>query len=264
MPAFCLTIRHQGEDRMSGHSKWANIKHRKGAQDARRGKIFTKLIKEITIAARIGGGDLESNSRLRLAVDKAKQSNMPKDNIDRAIKKGTGDLDGVIYEEDIFEGYGPGGVAIIVEFMTDNRTRTVADVRHAFNKYGGSLGVSGSVAFMFDRKGQIIFSAEDNDFDSIFEAALEAGAEDVKDEDGVIEVITDPADFEVIRNALEAQGLKFESAEVTMIPQNMTPVEGKNAESLMKMIDVLEDNDDVQNVHANFDISDEEMEKIMG
>lgn len=248
---------------MSGHSKWANIKHRKGAQDAKRGKIFTKLIKEITIAARIGGGDLESNARLRLAIDKAKQANMPKDNIDRGIKKGTGDLDGVTYEEDTFEGYGPGGVAIIVEFMTDNRTRTVADVRHAFNKYGGSLGVSGSVAFMFDRKGQIIFSG-DNDFDTIFEAALEAGAEDVKEEDGIIAVITDPVEFETIRNNLEEQGLKYESAEVTMIPQNLNPVEGKQAESLMKMIDVLEDNDDVQNIHANFDISDEEMERILG
>ncbi|MDX2495854.1 MAG: YebC/PmpR family DNA-binding transcriptional regulator [Desulfuromusa sp.] len=248
---------------MSGHSKWANIKHRKGAQDAKRGKIFTKLIKEITIAARIGGADLESNARLRLAVDKAKQANMPKDNIDRGIKKGTGDLDGVIYEEDIFEGYGPGGVAVIVEFMTDNRTRTVADVRHAFNKYGGSLGVSGSVAFMFDRKGQIIFS-DDNDFETIFEAALEAGAEDVKEEDGIIEVITDPVEFETVKNELEEQGLNYQSAEVTMIPQNLNPVEGKQAESLMKMIDVLEDNDDVQNVYTNFDISDEEMEKIMG
>jgi len=248
---------------MSGHSKWANIKHRKGAQDAKRGKIFTKLIKEITIAARIGGADLESNARLRLAVDKAKQGNMPKDNIERGIKKGTGDLDGVTYEEDIFEGYGPGGVAIIVEFMTDNRTRTVADVRHAFNKYGGSLGVSGSVAFMFDRKGQIIFS-DDNDFETVFEAALEAGAEDVKEEDGIIEVITDPADFEAVRNELAKQGLTYQSAEVTMIPQNLNPVSGKQAESLMKMIDVLEDNDDVQNVHANFDISDEEMERILG
>ncbi len=247
---------------MSGHSKWANIKHRKGAQDAKRGKIFTKLIKEITIAARIGGADLESNARLRLAVDKAKQANMPKDNIDRGIKKGTGDLDGVTYEEGVFEGYGPGGVAVIVEFMTDNRTRTVADVRHAFNKYGGSLGVSGSVAFMFDRKGQIIFS-DDNDFETIFEAALEAGAEDVKEEDGIIEVITDPVEFETVKNELEKQGLKYQSAEVTMIPQNLNPVEGKQAESLLKMIDVLEDNDDVQNVYANFDISDEEMEKIL-
>lgn len=248
---------------MAGHSKWANIKHRKGAQDAKRGKIFTKLIKEITVAAKIGGGDLDSNSRLRLAVDKAKQANMPKDNIDRAVKKGTGDLDGVVYEEGVFEGYGPGGVAVIVEFMTDNRTRTVADVRHAFNKYGGSLGVSGSVAFMFDRKGQIIFSEED-DFDVIFESALEAGAEDVKEEDDIIEVVTDPAEFEKVRIALEKQGLKFQTAEVTMIPQNMTPVEGKQAESLMKMIDILEDNDDVQNVHANFDISEEEIGRIMG
>jgi len=248
---------------MAGHSKWANIKHRKGAQDAKRGKIFTKLIKEITIAAKIGGGDLESNARLRLAVDKAKQSNMPKDNIERAIKKGTGDLDGVIYEEGVFEGYGPGGVAVIVEFMTDNRTRTVADVRHAFTKYGGSLGVSGSVAFMFDRKGQVIFG-EGSDFDTIFEVALEAGAEDVKDEDGVIEVVTAPGDFETVRIALEEKGLAFESAEVTMIPQTMTKVEGKQAQSLMKMIDVLEDNDDVQNVHANFDISDEEMAELMG
>lgn len=248
---------------MAGHSKWANIKHRKGAQDAKRGKIFTKMIKEITVAAKIGGGDLESNARLRLAVDKAKQGNMPKDNIERAIKKGTGDLDGVTYEEGTFEGYGPGGVAVIVEFMTDNRTRTVAEVRHAFNKYGGSLGVSGSVAFLFDRKGQVVFG-EESDFEVVFEAALEAGAEDVKEEDGIIEVITDPANFETVKNTLTDQGLKHQSAEVTMIPQTLTPIEGKQAESLMKMIDVLEDNDDVQNVHANFDISDEEMEKIMG
>ncbi|MFO7576962.1 MAG: YebC/PmpR family DNA-binding transcriptional regulator [Pelovirga sp.] len=248
---------------MAGHSKWANIKHRKGAQDAKRGKIFTKLIKEITVAARIGGADLESNARLRLAVDKAKQANMPKDNIDRAIKKGTGDLDGVTYEEGTFEGYGPGGVAVIVEFMTDNRTRTVAEVRHAFNKYGGSLGVSGSVAFLFDRKGQIIFDGA-QDFDSIFEAALEAGAEDVKEEGGVIEVVVNPTDYEVVRNALTARGLKYESAEVTLIPQTMAPVSGSQADSLMKMIDVLEDNDDVQNIHANFDIADEEMERLMG
>lgn len=248
---------------MAGHSKWANIKHRKGAQDAKRGKIFTKLIKEITVAARIGGADLESNARLRLAVDKAKQANMPKDNIDRAIKKGTGDLDGVTYEEGTFEGYGPGGVAVIVEFMTDNRTRTVAEVRHAFNKYGGSLGVSGSVAFLFDRKGQIIFDGA-QDFDSIFEAALEAGAEDVKEEGGVIEVVVNPTDYEAVRNALTARGLKYESAEVTLIPQTMAPVSGSQADSLMKMIDVLEDNDDVQNIHANFDIADEEMERLMG
>jgi len=248
---------------MAGHSKWANIKHRKGAQDAKRGKIFTKLIKEITISARIGGADLEANARLRLAVDKAKQANMPKDNIERAIKKGTGDLDGVTYEEGTFEGYGPGGVAVIVEFMTDNRTRTVAEVRHAFNKYGGSLGVSGSVAFMFDRKGQIIFD-KSYDFDTIFEAALEAGAEDVKDDGDCIEVTVEPADYEVVRNHFSAQELTYQSAEVTMIPQTMTAVSGSQAESLMKMIDVLEDNDDVQNIHANFDIDDDEMERLMG
>jgi len=247
---------------MAGHSKWANIKHRKGAQDAKRGKIFTKLIKEITVAAKIGGGDLEANARLRLAVDKAKQANMPKDNIDRAIKKGTGDLDGVNYEEGTFEGYGPGGVAVIVEFMTDNRTRTVADVRHIFTKHNGNLGVSGSVAFMFDRKGLLTFP-EDADFDAIFEAALEAGAEDVKQEGG-IEIITEPHEFETVKDALESAGLKPQTAEITMIPQTETAVEGKQAEQLMKLIDKLEDNDDIQNVYANFDISDEEMERIMG
>jgi len=187
---------------MAGHSKWANIKHRKGAQDAKRGKVFTKLIKEITVAAKIGGGDLEGNPRLRTAVDKAKSENMPKDTIDRAIKKGTGGLDGVDYEEGTFEGYGPGGVAVIVEFMTDNRTRTVADVRHIFNKHNGSLGVTGSVSFLFDRKGLIAFDTE-QDFDTIFEAALEAGAEDVKDEEDAYEVITDPTDFMAVRDALE-------------------------------------------------------------
>jgi YebC/PmpR family DNA-binding regulatory protein len=247
---------------MAGHSKWANIKHRKGAQDAKRGKIFTKIIKELTVASRIGGGDPNTNPRLRTAVDKAKQANMPKDNVDRAIKKGTGDLDGVSYEEGLFEGYGPGGVALIVEFLTDNRTRTVADVRHCFSKYGGNLGVSGSVAFLFDRKGLISFSA-DNDFDQIFEIALEAGAEDVKDEEDVYEVITDPADFIPVREAMAAAGLKWETAETTMIPQNQVMLEGKPAETMLKLMDALEDNDDVQNVYANFDISEDELAKIM-
>jgi len=247
---------------MAGHSKWANIKHRKGAQDAKRGKIFTKIIKELTVAARIGGGDPDINPRLRTAVDKAKQANMPKDNVDRAIKKGTGDLDGVSYEEGLFEGYGPGGVALIVEFLTDNRTRTVADVRHCFSKYGGNLGVSGSVAFLFDRKGLISFSA-DNDFDQIFEIALEAGAEDVKDEEDVYEVITDPGDFIPVREAMAAAGLKWETAETTMIPQNQVMLEGKPAETILKLMDALEDNDDVQNVYANFDISEDELAKIM-
>ena len=247
---------------MAGHSKWANIKHRKGAQDAKRGKIFTKVIKELTVAARIGGGDPDTNPRLRTAIDKAKQANMPKDNVDRAIKKGSGDLDGVSYEEGLFEGYGPGGVALIVEFLTDNRTRTVADVRHCFSKYGGNLGVSGSVAFLFDRKGLISFSA-DNDFDQIFEIALEAGAEDVKDEDDVYEVITEPEDFIQVREAMAAADLEWETAETTMIPQNQVMLEGKPAETMLKLMDALEDNDDVQNVYANFDISEDELAKIM-
>ncbi|MDY6849865.1 MAG: YebC/PmpR family DNA-binding transcriptional regulator [Thermodesulfobacteriota bacterium] len=248
---------------MAGHSKWANIKHRKGAQDAKRGKIFTKLIKEITIAARIGGGEIETNPRLRLAIDKAKQANMPKDNIDRAIKKGTGDLDGVTYEEGFFEGYGPGGVAVMVEFMTDNRTRTVADVRHIFSKHGGNLGVNGSVSFLFERKGLISFST-DHDFEAIFEAALEAGAEDVKDEGDSYEVLTAPENYMEVRDVLGESGLKWENAEVTMIPQTMVQLEGKQAEQMLKLMDKLEDNDDVQNVYANFDISDEEIARIMG
>jgi YebC/PmpR family DNA-binding regulatory protein len=248
---------------MAGHSKWANIKHRKGAQDAKRGQIFTKLIKEITIAAKIGGGDPGTNARLRTAIDKAKSENMPRDTIERAIKKGTGDLEGVNYEEGTFEGYGPGGVAVIVEFMTDNRIRTVADVRHIFSKHNGSLGVNGSVAFLFDRKGLIAFST-DQDFDAIFEAALEAGAEDVKDEGDAYEVLTDPADFIEVREALAATGLKWETAEITMLPQTMVKLEGKQAEQMLKLMDKLEDNDDVQNVFANFDISDEEIEKVMG
>jgi YebC/PmpR family DNA-binding regulatory protein len=248
---------------MAGHSKWANIKHRKGAQDAKRGKIFTKLIKEITVAAKIGGGDAEANARLRTAIDKAKEANMPKDTIERAVKKGSGDLDGVNYEEGTFEGYGPGGVAVIVEFMTDNRTRTVADVRYIFSRHNGSLGVNGSVAFLFDRKGLISFNTE-QDFDTLFEVALEAGAEDVKDEGDAYEIITDPSNFMEVRDAIAAKGLKWETAEVTMIPQTMVQLEGKQAEQMLKMMDKLEDNDDVQNVYANFDISDEDIANIMG
>ena len=246
---------------MAGHSKWANIKHRKGAQDAKRGKVFTKLIKEITVAAK-GGPDLDANARLRTAVDKAKSENMPKDTIERAIKKGSGGLDGVNYEEGSFEGYGPGGAAVIVEFMTDNRTRTVADVRYIFSKHNGSLGVSGSVAFLFDRKGLISFS-KDQDFDTIFEAALEAGAEDVKDEGDVIEVLTDPNDFIEVRDAIAEKGLTWETAEITMIPQTTAKLEGKQAEQMLKLMEKLEDNDDVQNVYANFDISEEELQSLM-
>jgi YebC/PmpR family DNA-binding regulatory protein len=248
---------------MAGHSKWANIKHRKGAQDAKRGKIFTKLIKEITVAAKIGGGDMDANPRLRTAVDKAKGSNMPKDTIERAIKKGCGDLDGVNYEEGTLEGYGPGGVAVLVEFLTDNRTRTVADVRHSFTKHNGSLGVDGSVAFQFDRKGLITLSG-DTDYDALFEAALESGAEDVKDEDGTYEILTEPTDFTTVRDGLKKHGMELETAEVTMIPQSTVSLDEKKAEQMLKLIDMLEDNDDVQNVYHNADIDDKILEKLMG
>jgi YebC/PmpR family DNA-binding regulatory protein len=247
---------------MSGHNKWSTIKHKKGAADAKRGKIFTKLIKEITVAAKLGGGDPAGNPRLRTAVDKAKAENMPKDNIDRAIKKGTGELEGVTYEETTYEGYGPGGVAVLVEVMTDNRNRTVSDVRSIFSKCNGNMGESGCVAWMFDQKGLIVFS-NDTDFDKLFEAALEAGADDVTDEGEQIEVLTDPSGFIEVREALEKAGFKYESAEITMIPQTMVKLEGKQAESMLKLMDRLEDNDDVQNVYANFDISQEEMEKLM-
>jgi YebC/PmpR family DNA-binding regulatory protein len=247
---------------MSGHNKWSTIKHKKGAADAKRGKIFTKLIKEITVAAKLGGGDPGGNPRLRTAVDKAKAENMPKDNIDRAIKKGTGGMDGVVYEEIVYEGYGPNGVAVLVEVMTDNRNRTVSDVRSIFTKCNGNMGEAGCVAWMFDKKGLLVFP-KSIDFDKLFEAAIEAGADDVADEDEQFEVTTDPTNFIEVREALEKAGFKPESAEITMIPQTQIKLEGKAAESMLKMMDRLEDNDDVQNVYANFDISDEEMEKMM-
>ncbi|MBP1752819.1 MAG: hypothetical protein H6Q57_1655 [Geobacteraceae bacterium] len=247
---------------MSGHNKWSTIKHKKGAADAKRGKIFTKLIKEISVAAKMGGADPAANPRLRTAVDKAKAENMPKDNIERAIKKGAGELEGVTYEETTYEGYGPGGAAVLVEVMTDNRNRTVSDVRSIFSKCNGNMGESGCVSWMFDKKGFIVFSRE-TDFDKLFEAALEAGAEDVSDEGDQIEVITDPSAFIEVREALEKSGFKYESAEVTMIPQTMVKLEGKQAENMLKLMDRLEDNDDVQNVYANFDISQEEMERMM-
>ncbi|BDV43901.1 putative transcriptional regulatory protein [Geotalea uraniireducens] len=247
---------------MSGHNKWSTIKHKKGAADAKRGKVFTKLIKEITVAAKIGGGDPNGNPRLRTAVDKAKAENMPKDNIDRAIKKGTGELDGVSYEEITYEGYGPGGVAVLVECMTDNRNRTVSEVRSVFTKCNGNMGETGCVSWMFDKKGLIVF-AKSVDFEKLFETALEAGAEDVTDEEEQYEVLTDPSSFIEVREALAAAGFANESAEITMLPQTMVKLEGKNAENMLKLMDRLEDNDDVQNVYANFDISMEEMEKLM-
>jgi YebC/PmpR family DNA-binding regulatory protein len=247
---------------MSGHNKWSTIKHKKGAADAKRGKVFTKIIKEITVAAKLGGGDPDGNPRLRTAIDKAKAENMPKDNVERAIKKGVGGLEGTNYEETTYEGYGPGGTAVLVEVMTDNRNRTVSDVRSTFTKCNGNMGEAGCVAWLFDKKGLLVFS-NDTDFDKLFEASIEAGADDVTDEGEQYEVLTDPAAFTEVKNALEAAGFKPESAEVTMIPQTMVKLEGKNAENMLKLMDRLEDNDDVQNVYANFDISEEEMEKMM-
>jgi len=247
---------------MSGHNKWSTIKHKKGAADAKRGQVFTKLIKEITVAARLGGGDPEGNPRLRAAMDKGKAENMPKDNIERAIKKGTGELEGVTYEEINYEGYGPGGVAVLVEVMTDNRNRSVSDIRSIFTKCNGNMGETGCVSWMFDKKGLIVFPKA-VDFDKLFEASLEAGADDVTDEGEQIEVITDPINFMEVRESLVKAGFKSDSAEVTMIPQTMVKLEGKQAENMLKLMDRLEDNDDVQNVYANFDISSEEMERMM-
>ncbi|MFZ7310228.1 YebC/PmpR family DNA-binding transcriptional regulator [Comamonas jiangduensis] len=239
---------------MAGHSKWANIQHRKGRQDEKRGRIWTRIIREIMVAARQGGGDLNANPRLRLAVDKAKAANMPADNIKRNIDKATGNLEGVTYEEIRYEGYGIGGAAIIVDTMTDNKVRTVAEVRHAFSKHGGNMGTEGSVAFQFKHCGQIIFAPGASE-DQVMEVALEAGAEDViTDEEGAIEVLTAPADFEAVKNALEAAGLKPEVAEVTMRAENTIGLQGDDAERMQKLLDVLEDLDDVQDVYHNADL----------
>ena len=236
---------------MAGHSKWANIQHRKGRQDEKRGKIWTRIIREIMVAARQGGGDANANPRLRLAIDKAKAANMPADNIKRNIDKATGNLEGVTYEEIRYEGYGIGGAAIIVDTMTDNRVRTVADVRHAFSKYGGNMGTEGSVAFQFKHVGQMIFAPGTNE-DQVMEVALEAGAEDViADEDGAIEVLTAPGDFETVKNSLEAAGLKPEVAEVTMRAENTIELLGDDAARMQKLLDVLEDLDDVQDIFHN-------------
>jgi YebC/PmpR family DNA-binding regulatory protein len=240
---------------MAGHSKWANIQHRKGRQDEKRGKVWTRLIREIVVAARHGGGELSMNPRLRLAVEKAKASNMPADTIRKNIDKATGNLEGISYEEIRYEGYGIGGAAIIVDAMTDNRVRTVAEVRHAFSKYGGNMGTEGSVAFQFKKVGQLILAPGTSE-DKVMEVALEAGAEDVvADEDGAIEVITAPADFEAVKNALEGAGLKPEVAEVTMRPENTIELAGEDAEKMQKLLDVLEDLDDVQDVFHNAEIN---------
>ncbi|TYT73442.1 YebC/PmpR family DNA-binding transcriptional regulator [Desulfobotulus mexicanus] len=242
---------------MAGHSKWANIRHKKGKEDIRRGKIFTKLAKEIMVAARIGGGDPTSNPRLRTATIAARSENMPKDNIERAIKKGIGDLDGANYEEITYEGYGPSGAAVIVEVMTDNKNRTVGEVRHAFSKCGGNLGANGCVAWMFDKKGFLVVEKGAVDEDALMEAALEAGAEDVREEEECFEIITEPQDFDAVRDALETAGFAFTMAEVSMIPQTMTSLEGKDAQQMVKLMEMLEDNDDVQKVHTNADIPED-------
>jgi len=235
---------------MAGHSKWANIKHKKAAQDAKRGKVFTRLIKEITVAAKLGGGDANSNPRLRLAIDKAQEQNMPKDNIERAIKRGTGDLEGVSYEEIRYEGYGIGGAAVMVDCLTDNRARTVAEVRHAFTKHGGNLGTDGSVAFLFKHCGQFVFAPGTNE-DKVMEVALDAGAEDVvSNDDGSLEVITAPNDFMQVQSALEKSGLKPELAEITMKPASETAMRGDDAAKMQRLLDALEGIDDVQEVHT--------------
>lgn len=249
---------------MAGHSKWANIKHKKARMDAKKGKIFTKIAKELTVAAKQGGGDPEANPRLKAAIQKAKDANMPNDNIERAIKKGTGEIEGVVYEEMTYEGYGPAGVAILLNVATDNRNRTAGEIRHLFSKHGGNLGESGCVAWMFDRKGYMTTKlSDDMDEEELMLMAIECGAEDVSIEEGTLEVVTEPDNLEEVKQQLEEQGLQFNVAEITMIPKNTVKVtdEGE-AEKLLKLMEVLEDHDDVQNVYANFDIDDGLMEKI--
>ncbi len=249
---------------MAGHSKWANIKHRKGAQDKKRGKVFTRLIREVTVAAGMGGGDAGTNPRLRLAIDKARAENLPKDTIDRAIKRGCGDVEGEAYEEIRYEGYGVGGSAVIVDCLTDNRNRTAADVRHAFSKYGGNLGSGGSVSFLFEHCGVISYP-DGADENAIMEAALEAGANDVvTNEDGSIDVITSPADFEEVRDAMAAAGHRPESAEVTMRPSTSAELDDEQAATVLKMLEALEELDDVQDVYSNADFSEEVIERLSG
>jgi YebC/PmpR family DNA-binding regulatory protein len=247
---------------MSGHSKWSSIKHKKAARDAKRGKLFTKLIKEITIAARLGGGDLNANPRLRTAVTTAKTQSMPNDNIDRAIKKGTGELGGGQLEDIVYEGYGPGGVAIMLEALTDNRNRSVAEIRFIFSRHGGNLGESGCVAWMFKKRGVITVEKGAAEEDRLLEIALEAGADDVQSDSDAFQVMTAPEQFSAVREAIEKAGVTIANAEVTMIPENTVPVSGHVAEQVLKLVEELEDHDDVQGVSANFDISDEEMAQI--
>ncbi len=247
---------------MSGHSKWSTIKRKKGKADAARGKVFTKLIKEITIAAREGGGDIDANARLRTAVAAAKTANMPADNIKRGIMKGTGELEGISYEQSSYEGYGPGGVAVLVEVLTDNKNRTVAEIRHFFTKNGGSLGEVGCVGWMFDRKGYIVVDKSKIGEDEIMEKAIEAGANDIITSGDSYEIYTEYVDLETVRSALEKGGVEIELAEMTMIPQNTVKLEDKHAEQMLRLYETLEEHEDVSNVFANFDIDDSLMEKI--
>lgn len=248
---------------MSGHSKWSQIKRKKGAQDAKRGKIFSKLIREITVAARLGGGDQEGNPRLRAAVAAGKAENMPKENIERAIKKGTGELgEGAGFEDLIYEGYGPGGVAVLIEAMTDNKNRTTADMRHIFSRCNGNLGEAGCVSWMFHKKGYIVIEKDGVDEDSLMEVVLEAGAEDINEGEKEYEVITTPQDFEAVKGAVEQAGIEYLLAEVTMHPQSTVKLDGRNAEQMLRLMEMLEDHDDVQKVYANFDIPESVMEQL--
>ena len=245
---------------MSGHSKWHSIKHKKGALDAKRGKLFTKLIKEVTMAARTGGGDPDANARLRKAISDAKAGNMPNDTIDRAVKRGTGELEGVNYEEITYEGYGPGGVAVMIDAMTDNRNRTVAEIRHMFSKNGGNLASSGAVGWIFEKKGYIVVEKSAKDEDELFEIVTEAGAEDLRDDEDNYEIITAPENFDVVLDAVKKSGVEPQVAEVEMVPKEYKKLEGNEAKQMLKLMEALEDHDDVQKVSANFDISEADME----
>jgi YebC/PmpR family DNA-binding regulatory protein len=247
---------------MSGHSKWSTIKRKKAKADAARGRVFTRLIKEIAVAARMGGGDENSNPRLRSAMGAARAANMPVANIEKAIKRGTGELPGVIYEEIVYEGYGPGGAALYMETLTDNKNRTVAELRHLFSKYGGSLGENGSVAWMFNKRGVIVVPSEGATEDDLMMATLDAGVEDIENEDDVFRLSCEPSDLEAVKNALDEAGLCYESAEITMEPTNTVKLEGKQAEAMLKLMDALEEHDDMQNVSSNFDIDEELIEEL--
>ena len=249
---------------MSGHNKWSSIKHKKAAVDAKRGKIFTKLIKEITIAAKTGGGNVEMNPRLRSAVAAAKDANMPKENIEKAIKRGTGELEGVNYEEIVYEGYGPGGAAVMVEILTDNRNRTASDIRYIFNKYNGKLGETGCVSYQFEKKGYMTVSKENADEDTLFDLVLDAGAEDIVEEDDFFEIYCEVTSFENVKKVLEENNIKYSNDSLTMIPQNSVTLEGKEAETMIKLMNALEDSDDVQKVYSNFDIDEKLLEKLAG